>query len=400
MSSLTTLLAQGAPLPPSDVGGQINSGLQAGMNLATAKEQVEQKKVQLEQQKSELVMKQAATANSLLTNLARANPAIAKKMLPQIREKLINLGVDPEVADYTISDDANRKRQVAFGQYASSGLTTNKQFAQEYFSTLGDVLGYDQAAQMFDRELARKQQDKQFAIQQSKIDAQMKKDNERIDRQDEKLDRQDTEKLSKRLTADSIPEVVSALNGIDQKLDGGLYSDKAVASLDEVAGIDGFVASFKVPFTQVVPLENSVIDEKYMPLYQDIAGLRNAYLKLRSGGAVTDPEANRFLAELGQGSIRSGKQLQNGLKRLNEAVRTGLKSIEGGYNPEVVARYKENGGTVSSDALPGQRQQSASKAPAPNLDLEAKRQEALKHYSPEEVDAFIQKNMNAQKPRR
>lgn len=154
-----------APIEQSRISDEITGGLQAGIGLATAKEQVEKKKLELEEQKTELITKQASSANSLLTNLARANPMVAKKMLPQIREKLINLGVDPSIADYTISDDANRQRQIVFNNMAGGKLTQDKNLAGEYFQSLSELVGYDKAVQIFDDSLKRDQENKKMSQQ-------------------------------------------------------------------------------------------------------------------------------------------------------------------------------------------------------------------------------------------
>lgn len=350
MATLAEVL--GAQQNPSiNVAGNIQEGVQAGIQLATAKEQVEAKKAQTEAMKAELISKQASTANSLLTNLARANPVVAKQMLKGVREKLLNLGVDPNVADYTVSDDAARQRQIGFSQFAAGKLTSDPKFAGEYFNSLSDLVGYDQAAQMFDNELKRRQQDKQFAIQESRIAQSQKKQDSLIQKQLDAATRQETQALSKRLEADSLPEVVSSIKAIDTEL-GGLYNPDAAKTLDQIAGSSGFAASLKIPFTEIAPLESSAIPDSLKPLYQNIASLRNNYLKLRSGGAVTSPEADRFLQELGQGNIRSGQQLQTGLQLLTDAINTKVKTIESGFSPESVNILAERGNIVSSKAIP------------------------------------------------
>ena len=94
MGSLSdVLIASGAQEANKGITPDLQEGMKAGIGLATAKEQIEGAKVKLEDDKANLVMKQASTANSLLTNLARANPAVAKMMVKQVREKLLNLGV-------------------------------------------------------------------------------------------------------------------------------------------------------------------------------------------------------------------------------------------------------------------------------------------------------------------
>jgi hypothetical protein len=164
MASLTEILAAQAN-PKVNTAENLSAGAKAGIGLATAAEQVQSAKQQVEAQKADLIVKQASTANSLLTNLARANPMIAKKMLPQVKEKLLNLGVDPTVAEYTVSDDANRKRQIAFSQMATGKIPQDPKFASEYFQSLADVVGYDQAAQQFDLAQKRSQEDQKMAQQ-------------------------------------------------------------------------------------------------------------------------------------------------------------------------------------------------------------------------------------------
>lgn len=186
MATLAEVLG-GQQNPTVNVSENALQGVKAGIGLATAKEQVEAVKAQTEAMKAELISKQASTANSLLTNLARANPVVAKQMLKGVREKLLNLGVDPNVADYTVSDDAARQRQIGFSQFAAGKLTSDPKFAGEYFASLADLVGYDQAAQMFDNELKRRQQDKALAVQERGANARLKMS---LDKEDEKQNKE------------------------------------------------------------------------------------------------------------------------------------------------------------------------------------------------------------------
>lgn len=389
MAGLTDLIGLNqAPTQKLDAAGDVAAGLKTGIQLATAKEQVDSAKMQVESQKNELITKQAATTNSLLTNLARANPIVAKKMIKQVREQLLQLGADPDIADYTISDDANRQRQIAINNVLSGKISSNPEASSKYVQDAAAVLGWDGAMNAWDNNQKKSmdaqkiaQADKQLSQQNTQFYANLSSEEKRahiaadaaagkanVDK-GEKVDLQ-IEKLSKRLTDDSIPEVVNSIKSIDKQV-GGLYEEKAAEKLDKIAGSKGLAATFKIPWTQIAPLESSAISKEDMPLFQEVSGLRNAYLKLRSGGAVTDPEADRFLQELGQGSIRSGTQLQTGIQRLSEAVKSTVLNTEAGYSPEAVATFAKRGGTVSSASFPS-RKEKAGKNLAADPDIEAR----------------------------
>ena len=145
---------------------------------------------------------------------------------------------------------------------------------------------------------------------------------------------------------------------------GDIYEEGAAKKLDKIAGAKNFQATWKIPWTQIAPMENVALKGEDLKLYQSIAGLRNAYLKMRSGGAVTDPEAERFLQELGQGDARTGAQLQTGIQNLTRAVKLGVQNKEAGYSPEAVALYRSRNGPISSESLPTPKQKKDAAAPA------------------------------------
>jgi len=159
------------------------------------------------------------------------------------------------------------------------------------------------------------------------------------------------EQLSKELAKDSLPEVVASIKNLDS-LTGGLYSDDAVKKLDKITGKKGFIASVSIPLTTIKPFESSMFKGDDLKLFQGISSLRNQYLKLRSGGAVTDPEADKFLEEMGSGGVRTGEQLATGLRHLTRAVQETVKNKEAGVDPKALDVYKSRGGGISSGALP------------------------------------------------
>ena len=160
-------------MPPEpeklDVASQLDAGVSAGIKLATASEQVQASKLKLEEMKNDLVMKQASSANSLLSNLIRANPIVAKKMLPQVRQRLIALGADPDVADLVISDDNYRANASAVTAMFAGKLTADPQAAQQYMQALRQSGLTDEAIQQF--VMAEQNRAQQSSMQASKLEA-------------------------------------------------------------------------------------------------------------------------------------------------------------------------------------------------------------------------------------
>jgi hypothetical protein len=376
----------------NDVGGGISeglsSGLKAGVQLATAKEQVESAKVKLQEQKSELIAKQAATANSLLTNLARANPAIAKKMLKQVREKLINLGADPDVADYTISDDANRKRQIAFSQMAGNKLTQNPQSAQEYMQGLADLVGYDQAAQMFDAEFKRRQQDKQMSQEASMLNKRLAAAQESkaapVSVGEKARDVSFAKEYSQFFDAGGYAGVEANLKSLDTSLDA-LKAGKATKA-------EGFVPDKigEVFFPDTAEIRTNVTSVL-------IQGLKDTF-----GGQLSDGERRAMV----ESAYVSAADPKANAKRI-EALKS--KILEAAKAKEEAAQYFEENGTLAGYkgtkrfSIEGKTVDVSPEKEAPakdsaSMDIEAKKQKAIQAgYSPAEVEAYVQKLMNARK---
>lgn len=368
------------------IADSLSSGVKAGVQLATAKEQVESAKVKLQEQKSELIARQAATANSLLTNLARANPAIARKMLKTVREKLINLGADPDVADYTISDDANRKRQIAFSQMAGSRLTQNPEMALEYMQGLADIVGYDQAAQMFDAEAKRRQQASQFNQQMSLA-------KEKVETKTES---------PKQLTVGEKARDVRFAKEFSEFFDQGGYAGVEAnlkslqTSLDalnkgKTTQAEGFVPDKvgEVLFPQTADVRTNVTSVL-------IQGLKDTF-----GGQLSDGE-RRAMVESAYVSAADPKANARRVEALRDKILKAAKAKEeaGQYFEQngTLAGFKGTtnfniaGESVSVD--PSQEKPKSSM----DASIEAKKQKAIQAgYSPAEVEAYVQKLMNASK---
>lgn len=345
------------------LGDAVQSGLKTGVGLAKAKQEMEANKLQVASMKEDLAQKQAmglgnrlraalfstdekifdsrmklAEAHAAQTNVPFAGQAIkdlwkneqTRSVIQRSIKDVVSGKVPPAEFLSLVGD------QPALYDYAEAGITRNSE-SQNKFSQEKEIVGLR----------AQTQEEMMQARQQQAL---AKEDRARIERDDVRI-KGDAEKLSKEFAKDNLPEVVSSIKNID-KLTGGLYSDVAAEKLDKIAGKKGFIASVSIPWTTIKPFESSSFKGDDLKLFQSVSSLRNQYLKLRSGGAVTDPEADRFLQELGSGGVRTGEQLANGLRSLSGAVRTTIKNKEAGADPRALETYKERGGGISSGSLP------------------------------------------------
>lgn len=87
-------------------------------------------------------------------------------------------------------------------------------------------------------------------------------------------------------------------------------------------------------------------------LRQEVAGLRNAILKARSGAAITPQEAERLLQEIGEGALRSEDQLRRGIRNVQEMLGAKVQNIRAGAVPEAVEAYTERGGALFREQQP------------------------------------------------
>ena len=345
------------------LGDAVQSGLKTGVGLAKAKQEMEANKLQVTSMKEDLTQKQGMG----LGNRTRAALFSTDEKIFDSRMKLAEAyaaQINVPFAGQAIKDLWKNEQTRSVIQRSIKDVVSGKIPSAEFLNLVGDHQGlYDfgeagilrnsESQNKFDQERqlagirAQTQEEMMQARQQQAL---AKEDRARIERDDVRI-KGDAEKLSKEFAKDNLPEVVSSIKNID-KLTGGLYSDVAAEKLDKIAGKKGFIASVSIPWTTIKPFESSSFKGDDLKLFQSVSSLRNQYLKLRSGGAVTDPEADRFLQELGSGGVRTGEQLANGLRSLSGAVRTTIKNKEAGADPRALETYKERGGGISSGSLP------------------------------------------------
>ena len=131
MASLTQVLASSnaAPIEDINIAGNLNEGLKAGINLATAKEQVESAKMKISDQKLELATKQAtamtnrtkaamfAQSPAAFESIMKANEAYANSInVPYNSDALRAAWKDPNLR---LAAQRETNRVMAGGQLAN-----------------------------------------------------------------------------------------------------------------------------------------------------------------------------------------------------------------------------------------------------------------------------------------
>lgn len=395
-------------------------GVKAGLGLAQAQEQVQSAKLQVEAQKADLATKQASTVNSLLTNLARANPVIAKKMVKQVRERLIQLGADPDIADYTISDDANRQRQVAFSDMASGKLSSDPEAALRYFQSAGQVLGWDEGAKNFDLALKRQQEDKKMAQAAAQDDKELAQKNQQfyagLKNQKDIASMNNETKLAKTPSGGG-PTIGEKARDTKFAKDYSAFFDSGGAATIEanLSSLDDSLSALEKGKTSkytglLGETAQNFIDPETANVRTNVTGVLIQGLKDTFGGQLSDGE-RKAMVESAYVASAEPKDNAKRVRALADKIKAAARA------KEMAGQYFEENGTLkgfkgtesfniggktvkigppkdSAQSTSAPQQQTASASSG----LEAKRQAAIDAgYSPAEVDAYVQKLMNARK---
>lgn len=195
------------------------------------------------------------------------------------------------------------------------------------------------------------------------------------DAKQDKLDKT-VERFGKDL--ESPRAVVDALNQVESTLG---------FSLDDYDSKTGMVNGKKVdlPGASVPGLGRvSFYNADARDLEGSVARVFNVELKDRSGAAVTNPEMARLKAEFGSGKWNSEGDLIKGIKRYKEAAGRELARREAGYSPDVVAEYRNRGGSTLADFQGSKPKQSGKNlvndglVAAPSAQLSQEDEQALK----------------------
>lgn len=161
------------------------------------------------------------------------------------------------------------------------------------------------------------------------------------EKNDQRIDT-DVQKLSKEIAG--VQDMTNALDEVENELGFGL--ERAV-SADGKLQVDGKPRD--LPGVSIPGLGRySFYDDKAQRLQSSMGKVFNTVLKDRSGAAVSNSEMERLKTEFGEGKFNTEAQMVDALQRYKRATQQEMKNREAGFRPEVVQRYSEQGGRVSS----------------------------------------------------
>lgn len=157
MASLTeTLGANNAPPTQGlNVSNDVISGVKAGVDLATASEQVEGQKTQLAQQKLQLDQAKFTSFNGMMQTLNRASPSVAKAMAPQIKQKFQAMGFDPAIVDATMSDPEFGRGYVNMANALSGKVQANPEALSNALRSTQSIGELDSVVQGYNAHVAQ-----------------------------------------------------------------------------------------------------------------------------------------------------------------------------------------------------------------------------------------------------
>ena len=187
----------------------------------------------------------------------------------------------------------------------------------------------------------------QVEMQQTRLAMQQ----ESNERQKEKMRSEATRRIAETVQKTGAVDLVTSLKKLDKAIPGGIEGSDADGDIPGIGGAANAVGIkdpiFGLPVGKVF---TPALSEEGKNVRQLVANVRNALLKARSGGAVTDPEAERFMEELGQGLINTDEDLRRGLRIVKDNIRANLEIIESGTDPDILNEFaSRKGSIISSD---------------------------------------------------
>lgn len=321
MASLSdTLIANGAQQLNKgvDVAGDLQEGVKAGIQLATAKEQIESAKVKLEEDKEKLAQGKFQSFDSMMKTLNRAgNPAIAKQLAKGMKNRFQQMGFDPSIVDIVISDpEFGRTYQNISDLYTGKIMNDPKALAKALQSTQDAGLFSEGLIGLKDSVHRQHEMDKQNDQQES---------NERIARERVNQEKKVTEKLLTATETSQLGDLKTQLGSVD-----ALYKDWE----DKVGGIDNSAIGGTVDYVQ--NKAGSMIPNTELSKYDDNLKQKAQLIgKALEGGKLTDVDYTKyvkFLPQDGDTKERAKERIKNLRSEFTNAYNDKIKAFgEAGY---------------------------------------------------------------------
>jgi hypothetical protein len=254
------------------------------------------------------------------------DPKSPESLLAQARVRSILAGqlADEDIANVT---EASEDAVLKYGTLAR-GHEVNRegQLATTQRSQADREQRAMIAARVDAREWAQMSQEERLAMLRY-VDAKEAREAARAERKEETTERE-VLKLSERL--ENMPGIAKDL---------GILSKYAAEP--DVPGVGA---------TGALPAK--MLSDDGIRVRQAVRGVVGALLKEQSGAAVSEPEIDRKLEELGMGKFAPDREFRLGLSRLLTNTDEALRAKEAGASPEAVKRFRARGGTTSADLPP------------------------------------------------
>ena len=145
-----------------------------------------------------------------------------------------------------------------------------------------------------------------------------------------KIDKE-VENISKRFEKDAIPQREASITEIETYLEkqGAILNDPKTYNKVSIPGM-GVGGGLR---------PDMLTPKEAVDFRQNVQSLANQLLKVRSGAAVTDPEYNRFLKEVGAGNFSTEVDLLSGLRKMKRDINLQKENILKSAEPEVRQEY-------------------------------------------------------------
>lgn len=150
------------------------------------------------------------------------------------------------------------------------------------------------------------------------------------------------ERLAKATASAKVSPIVSSLERIEQLLPGSTTGGTGAGGVDgwsrAVSNLPGGWGTW-------------LATDKGLAITREVQNLRDVVRRARSGAAITAAEEADYLRLLDDAALADPRALSTGLDIVRREVGQKLADINAGFDPAVVQRYQERGGTTANSPV-------------------------------------------------
>lgn len=323
-----------------------NAGWETGAQLAKLQQDRQQQAAQLEQKKQELELAKYEKVAGWYESLSKmanspAKQAFAKDFIPTGVQALgLNDRIHPTVLDMFEKDAklaTGATSLIRQGKLSVTDLNKPEKIAAIY-----PEASREGAAEMLQTQYGKELGEaEEQALDRQSAEAQAKLRNEagkgRGEQIQGRFEQSQKAKLADKLTALGIPGLNTAVKSLDSNIPGGLDGWKPGQHIPGISGAEG-----AIPTNRLRGVANKIRG--------DALSVGNQVIKLRTGAAMSDGEAQRILSEIGfvptigEGGtwtgltfkgIVSDESFVNGMRRAKSALQAQEDVFKNAYGADV-----------------------------------------------------------------